>query len=68
MGLEACLLLPPQEFFQPDHSAFAFARERDLFHFALAQERDPMLQAARDELRFDAAGTQQLIHGDELAA
>ena len=66
MGLEACLLLPPQECFQPDHAAFA--RECHLFHFALAQKRDPMLQAAPDELRFDADGTQQLIHGEELAA
>jgi hypothetical protein len=68
MGLEACLLLPPQECFQLDYSAVGFTRECHLFHFALAQKRDPMLQAARDERRFDAAGTQQLIHGDELAA
>jgi hypothetical protein len=44
MLLESCLLLPAQEFFKPDHTAFAFARELYLVHFALTQRLDPMLQ------------------------
>jgi len=58
MFLESYLLLRTHEFFKPDHTALAFAREFYLFHFALAQRLDPMLQAARDELIFYAACTQ----------
>src|ERR1700726_3594974 len=68
MFLKSYLLLSTDEIFQPDHSAFAFAQELDLFHFALAQRLDPMFQAAHDELIFYAACTQQLIYGGELSA
>ena len=60
MFLKSDLLLSSDEFFQPDHSALTFAREFGLFHFALAQCLDPMIQAALDELIFYAACTQQL--------
>jgi hypothetical protein len=50
MFLKSLLLLSTDEIFQPNHSAFAFARELDLFHFALAQRLDPMFQAAHDKL------------------
>ena len=68
MFLKSYLLLPTYEIFQPDHSALTFARELDLFYFALAQCLDPLLQAALDELIFYAACTQQLIHGRKLSA
>jgi hypothetical protein len=68
MFLKSLLLPSTDEISQLDHSALAFAREFDLFHFALAQCPDPVLQAAHHELIFDAACTQQLIHGDELSA
>ena len=61
MFLKSCLLLPAHEFFKPDHTAFAFARELYLFHFALTQRLDPMLQAAHDEFIFYPACAQQLI-------
>jgi hypothetical protein len=62
MLLESFLLPPAYKFFKPDHTAFAFARELYLFHFALAQCFDPMLQTEQDELILYAACTQQLIH------
>src|SRR5271165_2748513 len=36
MFLESCLLLSTYEIFEPDHTAFAFARELYLFDLALA--------------------------------
>src|SRR5258707_9780339 len=68
MFLKSLLLLSTDQIFQPDHSGLTFARELDLFHFALAQSLDPMVQAALDELIFYAACPQQLIHGGELSA
>jgi hypothetical protein len=68
MFLKSLLLLSTDQIFQPDHSPLAFAREFDLFHLALAQCLDPMIQAAHDELIFDATCTQQLIHGSKLSA
>jgi hypothetical protein len=63
MFLKSYLLPSTNKFFQPDHTALAFARERYLVDFALAQRLDPMVQATRDKLIFYAACTQQLIHG-----
>jgi hypothetical protein len=53
MFLKSLLLLSTDEIFQPNHSPLAFAREFDLFHLALAQCLDPMIQAAHNELIFD---------------
>jgi hypothetical protein len=48
--------------------SLAFARELDLFHLALAECFDPMIQAAHNQLIFDAACPQQLIDGGKLSA